>query len=87
MGEYIEPFDFKTVLLDYFLGGPQLFAFAFTLLVIFACANFGMSNRIFMTILAISSLLFSYYLGSAIYVLVLFLIGYISFKAITAWVT
>lgn len=87
MSEYIYPFDFKKIFLEYFLGSAELFTFAFMIIISFSCAYFRMSNKLYLTILAISSLIFGFYLGSAIYVLVLFLVGYISFKSIARIVT
>jgi len=46
-----------------------------------------MSNRLYLILLAISSLIFGIYLGGAIYILVLFLVGYISFKSIARFAT
>jgi len=85
--EYIAPLDFKKIILDFFLGSPQLFMFAFMLVFSFTSAKFGLSNKIFLLLLAISSLMFGVYLGSAVYVLVVFLIGYISFKSIARLAT
>ena len=82
MSEYINPLDFKKIFLEYFLGSPELFIFAFILLMSFACAKFGMSNKIYLVLLVISSLMFSLYLGSAFMILLLFMVGYISFKFI-----
>lgn len=87
MATYINPFDFRTIFVNYFLGGTELFIFAFIILISFACAKFGMSNRIFMMILAISSLIFAGVLGQAVYILIIFVIGFISFKAIGRLVT
>ena len=80
--EYISPLDFKKIFLDYFLGSPELFIFAFIIIFSFAAAKFGMPNKIYLVLLAISSLLFAIYLGTAFYILVLFIVGYISFKFI-----
>ena len=87
MADYINPLDFKKIFLEYFLGSPELFIFAFILLMSFACAKFGMSNKIYLVLLVISSLIFSLYLGSAFYILVLFLVGYFSFKLIAKLVS
>lgn len=84
---YINPLDFKKIFLDYFLGSLELFTFAFIIVISFASAKMGLSNRVFMVVLALSSLIFGYYLGNVIYVFVLFLIGYISFKSIARIVT
>jgi len=80
--EYINPFDFKKVLMEYFLGSPEFFSFAFILLISFSCAKFGISNKIYFLLLTLSSLMFGLYLGNAILVLILFLVGYLSFKLI-----
>ena len=85
--EYINVLDFKKIFIEYFLGSQELFMFAFMILISFVCAKMGISNKIFMVILAITSLLFSAYLGQAIYVLIIFLIGYVSFKSIGRLVT
>jgi len=87
MADYIEPLDFKTIFLDYFLGNPALFAFAFIILISFASAKFRIPDKIYLLILVLSSLMFGVYLGNAIYVLVIFLVGYISFKSIARLVT
>jgi len=87
MADYINPLDFKKIFLEYFLGSPELFIFAFILLMSFACAKFGMSNKIYLVILVISSLMFSLYLGQAFMILVLFLVGYFSFKLIAKLVS
>jgi len=85
--EYINVLDLKKIFIEYFLGSQELFMFAFLILISFICAKMGISNKIFMVILAITSLLFSVYLGQAIYVLIVFLIGYVSFKSIGRLVT
>jgi len=82
VAEFISPMDFKKVLLEVFLGSPALFMFAFIILISFVSAKMGLSNKIYMVVLTISSLLFGVYLGNAVYVLVIFLVGYISFKSI-----
>jgi len=87
VGTYIPPLDFKKIFLEMFLGSQELFIFTFLILISFASAKYGMSNRLYMTLLAVSSLIFGFYLGGAIYILVLFLIGYISFKSIARLVT
>ena len=80
--EYIEPMDFKKIFVDYFLGSAELFSFALILIVSFVCAKYQMSNRLYMIILALSSLMFAFILGNALYFLILIIIGYISFKSI-----
>ena len=87
MGTYISPFDFKKIFLEIFLGSQQLFIFSFLIIISFISAKYGMSNRLYMILLAISSLIFGIYLGGAVYILVLFLVGYISFKSIARLVT
>ena len=80
---YINPFDFRKIFVDYLLGSAELFSFAFIIVISFACAKFRMTNRIFMLLLVITSLIFSFMLGEAIYILIIFLVGFISFKSIS----
>lgn len=77
---FIEPFDFKTLLINYFLGNQLLFPFFFIIVLSIACAYMNISNRIYLIILAIGSLMFGAYLGQALYILVLFLIGFVLYK-------
>lgn len=80
---FIEPFDFKTILIDYFLGTQELFVFAFIIVLSFASAKFGMSNRVFLTLLVISSIIMGSYLGQSIYILILVVSGFIIFKGVS----
>ena len=88
MGNFIEPFDLKTLLVDTFLGGMEIFIFAFIIVFSFACAKFNISNRIYLTLLAVSLILISMVAEiSGIYVLVVSIIGIISFKSLSKLVT
>ena len=87
MGTYIAPFDFKTIFLNYFLGSAQLFIFAFVILISYACAKYNMSNKLYLTVLAICSLLFAGYMGEAVYILIILVIGFVSFKSIARIIT
>lgn len=82
MGQYIEPFNLKVLFIDYFLGRTELFVFAFIILFSAVSAKLNMPNRIFMVLLAIGAIMFSAFLGKAIYILVIFLIGITVFKGI-----
>ena len=84
---YINPFDFRKIFVDYFLGTTELTIFAIMILISWACASYNMSNKIFLIILAMSSLIFAGILGQAIYILIIFIIGLVSFKAIATIVT
>ena len=79
---YIEPFDFRKIIVNLFLGRAELFIFAFLITFAFICAKFGMTNRIFLTLLVISALIFSAILGQAIYILIILVLGYVIFKGI-----
>lgn len=83
---FISPFDLRTLLVDYFLGGGELFAFAFILLISMASAKFNMPNRIFLTLLLISSILMGAWLGQALYILVLMVAGFVIFKGVGRFV-
>ena len=80
MGEYINPFDFKKIYLDYFLGNPNLFIFALVIIIGLVSAYFRMTTKIFGFILVISSLIFAAYLGQAYYFVILIILGFIIFK-------
>jgi len=79
MGNFINPFDFKTIYVNYFLGSQSLFPYLFIIILSFVCATMNMSNKIFLILLAIGSIMFGAYLGEAMYVFILFIIGFIIF--------
>ena len=85
--EYINPLDLRKIFIDYFLGSSQLFTYAFIFLFSFTCAYFQMSNRVFMVLLALSSLIFSFMLGQPIYILIILVVGYVSFKSLARILT
>jgi hypothetical protein len=87
MAEYIEPLDFRTILIDYLLENSTLFMFAFIIIFSMSAAMFGMSNKIFLILLIIGSIMFGVYIGEAIYVLILILVGFVVFKLIAKIVT
>ncbi len=80
--EYIEPFDFKKILIEYFLGTQTLFAFAFIIILSAVCGYYQMSNRIFGFILVMSSAIFAVFLGEAIFFAILVIFGFVVFKGI-----
>lgn len=82
MVEFIQPFDFETIIVDYFLGGLTLFPFVFIMFISSICAYFRMSTRLFMIILIMGSILFSFILGEATYIFVLLIFGIIVFKSL-----
>lgn len=84
MPTYINPLDLETILVGYFLGGTQYFAYVFVILVSYACAKYQIADRYYLTILALGSIMFGIYLGESLFVVVLLFIGYISFKSWTA---
>lgn len=77
--EYIEPFDFYKIFVNYFLGSQQLFPFAFMILLSIVCAYLNMSNKVFLLILVIGSVMFGFYMGEAIYFLIILLTGFVVF--------
>lgn len=85
--DFINPLDLKKIFVDYFLGSNELFIYAFMILISFVCAKFGMSNRLFLIVLAVSSLIMAGVLGQAVYILIIFIIGFVAFKAIGKIVT
>ncbi len=77
---FIEPFDFQTIYINYFLGNQALFPFLFIIILSLTSAYFNISNTIFLILLAIGSIMFGAYMGEAIYMLILFLIGFLLYK-------
>ena len=83
IGTYIEPLDIKKVILDLFLGHPSIVAFAVVILISFLSAKFNMSNKNFMLILMVSSIILAGLMGEAIYIIILLLIGFVIFKSLS----
>jgi hypothetical protein len=77
---FIEPFNFQQIYIQYFLGNQILFPFIFIILLSFVSAYLNISNRIFLVLLAIGSIMFGAYMGEAMYIFVLFLVGFILYK-------
>ena len=85
--DFIQPGNVKKLILEYLLGSTELFVFALLIGISFLSAKFQFSNRNFMLILIISSMIFAGVLGQAIYVLVLIIVGFVIFKAIGRFYT
>jgi hypothetical protein len=79
MGNYIQPLDLKTLFMGYFLGDANIFAYAFMILISIVCAYFNMSNKLYLIILTIGSIMFAGYMGEPIYFLILFIVGFVIF--------
>lgn len=80
---WIKPLDMKTIVIDYFLGSTEFFVILLILVISSMSAKFRMSTGNFLMLLTISSLIFASYLGQAMYILILILIGFISFKSLS----
>lgn len=87
MAEFINPLDFRKIFVQYFLGTQELFVFAFVIVFAFAAAKMGMTNKIFIILLGVGSLIFSLVLGEAIYMLVILFVGIITFKGVARLVS
>ncbi len=83
---FIAPFDFRKLFIEYFLGTGEMFVFAFIIILSIASAKFNMSNKVFLTILVISSIIMSAFLGQALYILILIISGVIIFKGVSRFV-
>jgi hypothetical protein len=81
--EFLKPFDFERIIIDYFLGGYTLFAFAFIIFMSSICAYFRMSTRLFMILLLVGGFIFSFILDPAIYIFLLMLFGFFVFKSLS----
>ncbi len=85
--EFIEPGNVKKILLEYLLGSPELLFFAILIFISFLSAKFQMTNRNFMIILVVSSLIFAGIIGDATYILILIITGFVMFKGVGKYFT
>lgn len=85
--DFIQPGNLKKIILEYLLGSPELFIFVLLIGISFLSAKFQLSNRNFMLILVISSLIFAGILGQAVYILILIIVGFVIFKGIGRFYT
>lgn len=81
--DFIAPFDFRKLFINYFLGSGELFAFAFIIILSVMSARFNMTNKLFLTLLVICSIIMSAFLGQALYILILIISGFIIFKGVS----
>ena len=84
---YIEPMDFKTIFIDYFLGSEQLFMYAFVIIFAYVAAKYGFSNKVFLSLLAVGGLLFAFWLGNGWYFLIVVIIGFIIYRLVGRFIT
>jgi hypothetical protein len=87
MGTYLNPFDFKKIFVNYFLGSQQLFVYALVIIFSYVAAKYQMSNMMFFTLLIIASVMFAAFIGEAVYFLILLLVGFIVFKSLSGILT
>lgn len=80
-GTYIEPGDFYTIFMNYLLGNSALTPFALIIALSLVCGYFQMPNKVFLIILTIISVMFGQYLGEVYYILLLFVVGFIIYRA------
>lgn len=84
---YIDPFDFRKILLEYFIGDGLLFAFMFIIVYSLAAARLQLSDKLYFFLLIIGSIIFGAYMGQLIYIVILVLFGAGMFKIISRFVT
>jgi hypothetical protein len=83
---FINPFDFEKIFVEYFIGDGNLFALFFILLYSFAAAKFNFSNRLYFFFLVIGSVIFSIYVGEELYAIILIIFGGFAFKIIARFI-
>jgi hypothetical protein len=77
---FIEPFNFREIFLQFFLGNQVLFI-GFLFIVLSAiCGYYQMSNKIYAVVMIISFLLFSAFVGEAVLFAIVCILGLIVFK-------
>lgn len=84
---YIEPFDFKAILIDTLLGDTTLFAYAFVIVYSYFAAQYRFSNTLYLSILGIGAIMFAMWMDTYIYVLTILIIGFIVFKGFSRMFT
>jgi len=76
---FIEPFDFGTIFLNYFLGSQSLFYYFLMIILSFACASMEIPNELYFILLAAGSIMLGAYIGESVYVFTLFIVVFVSF--------
>lgn len=87
MGKYINPLDFRKILVNYFLGSLELFIFAFIIIFSYVAAKYQMSNKIFLILLTIGAIFFANVLGELIYIFIILIVGIIINRGISKLMT
>lgn len=82
---YIQPFDFRKIFVQYFLGSAELFFFAFIIIFSYTAAKFRMSNKIYLTLLSLGCIIFAGVIGPAVYALALLIISLMVFYIISKY--
>jgi hypothetical protein len=77
---FIEPFSFREILLNFFLGNQILFIGALFVIISAMCGYYQMSNRIYAIVMILSFVLFAVFIGEAIVFAIVVLLGLIVFK-------
>lgn len=83
---FIEPFDFRRIFIEFFIGDANLFALFFILIYSFLAAKWGFSNRIYFLFLIIGVIIFSAIVGVEIYIIAMLIFGGFLFKVIANWI-
>ena len=80
MGQFIEPFAFKTLFLQFFLGNQILLVGFLFILISAMCGYYQMSNRIYAIIMILSVILFAVFIGEAVVLAIICILGLVVFK-------
>ena len=78
----INPFDLERIFVNILSGSPQIFTGLAMLFVSSGAAYFRMSDRIFMLMVIIFSIIMSVYIGP-IYAVIILLVGIVTFFSIS----
>jgi len=83
MTEFIEPFNFSKIFMEYFLGGTKLLIPLVIIGYSFLAAKVQMSGRLFLVTLMLIGLLFAASMGQVMYIILFLIIGLITFRSIS----
>ena len=84
---YINPLDLRLLINNYLLGTQTLFTFVFVILLSYVAAKYQMSTKVFLVLFVMGSLMFFTYIGESMLLVILVIVGFVSFKAFSKLVT
>lgn len=79
MGDFIDPFNFREIFMNYLFGNAFLFSLGIIILISYIAGKIGMTTRIFFVLLFLASVIMAQLMGFW-YLLSAIIIALITFK-------